>query len=305
MTAGSLEVARRRMSVRDSFRSLGDVDVIPAANPTIGIHVLLWKRDYREAIWAIASILAQTEPGPSVTIHINGQLPETALETLQEIVVGATVLTDDLASEQIRSVLADARLDRLLHFRDRDPLARKVIDVLALATTPTILYFDSDVLFFARPVELFDSVSQSASAAALRFMNDTNQSTVISVETARSLGLSMMPMLNSGLLRVHRDSIDLEKFEHWLGIDQVANGGYFTEQTLWALMAANVGATPLSSRYVLGDSPPCDSPPIAIHYTSPTRALFYDVGIPTLIANGIVERLRSRSTTPLTGPTRP
>jgi hypothetical protein len=302
MSEDAIAVARRRMRARDRVLELDPVVVQPSADPSVGIHILCWKRDYREAVWALASLLSFLDPGPSVTIHTDSGMPPGAVELLAAHVVGATIWSADEADDQMEPRLAADGLHRLRSFRQHDPLGRKLVDLVLMGSSSTIVYLDSDVLIHAKPTEL-TSVGEDGDGdgQALRYLKDTEQSTVFTAEAARSMGLTMTPTLNSGLLRIPRASIDLERFDHWLGIDALAAGGFFTEQTLWALMAATINSVPLPSSYTLADAPsakgghPGDSDPVAVHYTSPSRALLYDEGIPLLLDGGLEDRLRSRA----------
>jgi len=201
------------------------------------VHLLCWDADYLSAIWALKSLYRfVTQPLPLV-VHFQGHLTARIERTLRSHLPGARLVAQSEADCAIEDVLNRRRMPRIAASRRQAPFMQKLVDFLILAHGQRILILDADVLFFAPPKELFRA-TQSAENIAL-FLQDPASVYNVSEEQAQSeLGIEVAPRINTGIVVIDREIVDLGRCEYFLGNPDVARPNGYIEQTLYALVAS-------------------------------------------------------------------
>jgi hypothetical protein len=106
------------------------------------------------------------------------------------------------------------------------------------------------------------------------------------VKAARIFGAEIIPHLNTGIVAMNRNYLDLGKIERSLSETNLLSGDpWFIEQSLYAAMASIHGEVELldSKTYQLSLTNMLYPESICRHYVGKVRHLFYSEGIPKVI----------------------
>jgi hypothetical protein len=267
----------------------------------IGIHLLANDRHVHHALWAAKSFYASAGVSFPLTVHMQGPHTRALADMLRRHFPAARLISQQAADIHVEPWLRDRGLHRLLRRRRKYFPLMKLVDLRVLASTPLVIFLDTDVLFFRYPGELVVTPADIAATPHL-FMRDDYDSYCITPEKAREdLGVNLSPRANSGIMRLATDRIDLEACErfvahpdlkgsHWKG------SHWHLEQTLHALNASAQGSVSLlPTTYAMLSGLKDDPSLVARHYVSPIRPLLLNEGITYLLESGFIESLTAKT----------
>lgn len=260
-------------------------------NASIELHILCCERDYLCAIWALKSFYYFAAVTYPLAIHLQGRCPQRLITCLRHHFPQARIIAQAEADPIIEAELSSRGLRRLREVRRQTPFILKLTDFLISCRAPRLLILDSDVLFFARPHHLIESVHSTLDMSL--FQRDPESTYNISVEYAlERFGVHLQPAINTGIAIVPRDAVSLERCEEFLTDGEVARPNGFVEQTLYALCASErLKVRYLPENYLVSLRPNEDtSNRAARHYAGPSRPLFTSEGLPELIGKGFLEK---------------
>ncbi len=257
---------------------LGTRPVRTASSGKVEVRVLTWRRDWINAIWTIKSFYHSSGTDLPLFIH-DGGLEPGQLQTLASHFPDATVVTQDDANRRVEEILSRRGLKRCREYRSKNIATRKVFDFFLLSSAEQIISIDPDVIFFKRPAELLDQPH-----ARNLYNKDMEFAYSMSLdELEAAFGLRPPPLINSGLSRVARDSMDFEKIEEWLSHPKLFGDKWVTEQTLHALVSARHGVETLPETYLVSTHPGLRPDLVCKHYPGFFRGLLYSEGMRHLV----------------------
>ena len=145
-----------------------------------------------------------------------------------------------------------------------------------------MLLLDSDVLFFDEPVELLRRIEDPD--YRMNSVNADIQSayTVDPAVVLERCGVTLIPRFNSGLGVIHRDSLNYDWIEEFLGLPDIVGHFWRIEQTLYALCSSRCGGELLPPDYDVFLEGSLGSRQ-SRHYVGAIRHLMYREGIRTLV----------------------
>jgi hypothetical protein len=186
-------------------------------------------------------------------IFDDGTLKPAHIAQLQRSFPHATIQTEPEVTARLDRVLPSSLFPHLRRMRDEQPLMRKLLDMRAGLSGPS-LYLDSDMLFFATPVRLRDWLHHPAGSF---FMPQPGNGLVDTRENLRLVfDQEILPGVNGGILAFDDDGVDWRALE--LAASRLAEPARmhkWAEQTLHALLLSQQKATPLpEADYVLCSS---------------------------------------------------
>jgi hypothetical protein len=195
------------------------------------IHSLTCHRDLALAVPCLSSLL--TAVGVSLVLHDDGSLSEPEIEHL----LGALPRTRIVRRRDTEAMVVErlSRYPACRRYRSLHPLSNKLFDIpLSMASSETLRFCDSDILFFRQLTHLFpedgrpifceeDNDGYSAAPWKLRF----------------KFGLRIVSGLNSGLFQFPLHHLDLDFLEWFLGKPELLAIPGMGEQTAWALLLRN------------------------------------------------------------------
>lgn len=256
----------------------------------VEVHVLTWKGDWLNAIWALKSFYHFSDVDYSLVFHDGGLLPEN-VRSLKAHFPDARIVTRPEADAIVEPELARLGLERCLAFRRHLGFSLRLFDVPLTAGRPRILSLDSDILFFRRPDRLLDRSSDAVTVPVMRDVEGEFYA-MSRDDLAATFGCEVPPSINAGLWLARRDLFDLATIDRWLE-NPTLFGSYFGEQTIFALSCvAGGGVEFLPDSYMLSNDP-TGRPDLACrHYAGVNRQLLYTEGMERLKRSGFLERAR-------------
>lgn len=250
-------------------------------------HCLTSHDDMLMAICSAKSLnLAIDEALPWV-FHDDGSLTAADKQLLLLQFPGCHLIERARADEFFGSGNA-SHLKSLAGARQRHTLLLKLTDVQVFARHERILYVDSDVLFFRRPVGLLDAL---ANGKCNYFTKDVHTAYVAPLKIVEEItGVRPPERVNSGILVLTRADIALEKVAHeFLKVDRAKRPewtlyNHLIEQTLVAILttASSNGADHLPQEYDLRLERGVQGA-ICRHYVGVIRESFELEGLRTLV----------------------
>lgn len=249
------------------------------------IHLLTCSSDWLNAIWTLKTFYWCSGREYRLCIHEDGSLTAEQRGMIQAHFPNARIVDRRAADARLVPLLS--RRPRSESFRTSNPLALKVFDFAAFLECDRMLLLDSDILFFECPTELLRRIDEP-----LYTKNSLNKDWAYgyTAELDRWRGrleFDLPAMINSGLGLLHKDSLQFDWFEDFLGLPEILGHHHQIEQTIIALCSAKHGFEFLPSEYNVCVAHARPTSPCR-HYTGPIRHLMYRQGIRHLVRSGIL-----------------
>lgn len=265
---------RRRLEIIHKLPPL----VVPIATPeNVAIHLLTSCHEWREALWAIRSLLFQLGHPLPVVIHDDGSLHVNAINRMKAVLPGLKFIPKaeaDIAAEQKLSDFPECRLARR-----QSVMGIKLFDPWISGEEDVIL-IDSDVLWFSRPVELLDWLAGSRK----QNLWNGDLASAYSVDPQQIehfFQVKLQPCINAGIGCIARASFDFTALETFLRHERETRHPWLMEQTSYAYLSSRYGTRLLPKSYAVGT--PAGSPGpaelVAKHYVGSIRSDFYSEGL--------------------------
>lgn len=249
------------------------------------IHVMTSEQDWLNLIWALKSFYAASGRSYGLCVHDDGSLNDDIRETLAGQFPLARIL--DRGDSERRVLESLKNHPRCTEFRTNNHLAPKVFDFKYQLQAERMLLLDSDVLFFSEPTELLRRIEDPTYTK--NSVNSDIQSayTVDPDVVFRQCNVTLIPKFNSGLGVIHRDSLNYDWIEEFLGLPDIVGHFWRIEQTLYALCSSRFGTELLPDPYtVFVDRMRSDEP--SRHYIGQIRHLMYTEGLRLLKQSGLL-----------------
>lgn len=265
---------------------------IPVAKQgPVEIHVLTSQADWLNLLWALKSFYLYSARRYPLCIHNDGTLNAEATEALQRHFPEARVVPREQADREVLPALSS--YPRCAELRRTNTLSLKVFDFRYYLESERLLLLDSDVLFFAEPVELLRRL-EDPGWRWNSVNEDIEDAYTVDPHTVRErCGFELCRRFNSGLGVIHKASLRFDWMEDFLALPGIIGHFWRIEQTLFALCSSKFGVELLPAEYrVHLDGAHSGSP--CRHYVGAIRHLMYREGMAQLLRQGFLEALRSK-----------
>lgn len=266
---------------RDVVRSriLKTKPVPGTKDKTCEIHVLTSNDDWLNLVWTLKSFYLASGKKYALTIHDDGTLTTEAKSKLKSLFPDSKFIERSDADVAVEQFLE--RFPRCREFRRTNPLAPKLFDFLYYLESDRMFLLDSDVLFFDEPTKLIQRLEdKNYNFNSVNADVDTSY-TVDHTTIPKRCGFEMIERFNSGLGLIHRDSLNLEWLEEFLGLSDIVGHFWRIEQTLFALCSCRFGVELLPSEYDVFLEGNVEHRP-SRHYVGVIRGRMYGEGIKKL-----------------------
>jgi hypothetical protein len=244
------------------------------------IHMVTCARDFECMLWAVRSFYFHSGSMAALTVHDDGTLTPWHAETLTRLFPGSRLISRAQSDREVGRYLA--RYPNCQAIRQRDLYMIKVFDLPYYTRAKRLILLDSDVLFFAKPVDLITPTAEAV------FNSDIWTSYACSTEELKArFGITVAEKINIGVGAINRDCFDLDAVENLLADDKLRTAPYIVDQTIFAILASQKGVRLLGPEYTISLSRGLTNV-ISKHYTRLVRHLFFIEGLPRLVASGIL-----------------
>lgn len=257
-------------------RILKSASVAGTRDTIAELHVLTSSKDWLNLLWSLKSFYHFVDEPYALAIHGDDSLPSEAVAAFQEHFPDARVIQQSTARDEVLASLDE--YPRCKKFRETNTLSIKVFDFLHYLSSDKMILFDSDLLFFDKPMAFLDHL-QSNGAKANAFNRDVGTAYAIDKSQIEQAGHIIADEVNSGFGVVHKESMPLDWLEEFLSIPGLIDGHFWRiEQTLYALCASRFGVELLPDDYrVFLEGPVGDRP--FRHYVGAVRNQMYTEGM--------------------------
>lgn len=259
-----------------------------AKSGSIEIRVLTWRRDWLNSIWALKSFYHFAEVDYPLFIH-DGGLKPIQIQKLMYHFPDATLISSSEADNYISTELQQRNLNRCLAYRKENIATRKLFDFYLMSKADSLISIDSDIVFFKKPHELIDKCDIFAKNKYNKDMQYFYSMELDELESA--FKIRPLPLINSGLSLVRRESINFEKMEKWLENPKLYSNKWVTEQTIHALCSTIYGVDLLPDTYCVSTNPTLKDDYVCKHYPGFIKTLLYEEGMAYLKQNNFIESL--------------
>ena len=254
------------------------------------VRVLTWRRDWRNAVWALKSFYAYSGVRYPLYLHDGGWLEWQELELRRHFPTAIFVGKAE-SDRVVESWLEEREYERSLAYRRKNGVTRKLFDFFLMSQAEYVITLDSDLLFFRSPRELLQPSIREARNLYARDSAYFYSMTLDELEDA--IGIRPKPYFNPGPSLASRRSIDFALIERSLQQPKMFDDKWVTEQTLHALCGSAHGADYFPDSYVIDPRPGRLDEVICKHYPGRYRDRLYTEGMPQLLQQGFIERLHA------------
>jgi hypothetical protein len=285
-----LRTAYLRDTVR--FRILNSLPIVNTLDQTCEIHVLTCAKDWLNLVWTLKTFYHYSQRQYALCIHDDGTLSNADRTTLQHHFPHARLIARPSADRQVLAELQN--YPRCLEFRKSNQLALKVFDFASYLESDRMLLLDSDILFFAEPIELLQRIEDQHYGLNTVNGDIASAFTVDPNLMPEQCGFTMIQRFNSGLGLIHKASLNLDWIEEFLSLPNIIGHFWQIEQTLYAMCSSRYGGELLPPSYDVHLEGGINGAPCR-HYVGKIRHRMYGEGIQTLVNQGFLKEKRSHS----------
>lgn len=251
----------------------------PVNQEDLSMHILTCHRDLVMLAWSLASFYRYSAVIGRLYLHDDGSLTAADKAIIRSLFPAAVIVggAELLAGEKTNGFNSQPEIKKF-RLDYQKVFVRKIIDSFFVSEKKFHLIFDSDVLWFGNPREIFNEIS-SANPRSLMLQGDGSGCYVVFKDG--TLLAEELSNFNSGLVFYAKDNFNLSRLAVYAGRLNLEDerSRYFGEQAGFAYSLDNLEPLPKDKYFMKGD---LSSATAAKHYTSPRRPLFYIEGLEKL-----------------------
>jgi hypothetical protein len=271
--------------------------VSSSADSDFEVHVLTRDPELLETLWSLKTWYHFSGSRPPLVIYEGGRLSSESSAILEGHFPNCRIIRRDRFDRDMRDFLMDHPA-ALQHALMRSfYCALKLFGPMRYTKARSVLYIDSDILFFRAPLEMlehikrgspfFNSDYQDAYAHPLAFIR-------------KQLCMKLEPAINAGLFHISKRDLacSLGLIEEYFSKIPAADPTHWTinrhEQTANAIILSRANAERLSDAHQISRTPVTDRT-VSHHFVADgSRPDFYAKGLRRLKAIGFLKQLARR-----------
>jgi hypothetical protein len=242
----------------------------------VEVHMLTCHAHADLAVWALLSWSLIGGRSDKICIHDDGSLSQDDYDRFLSLCPGSRIISPIDADERAKSYLL--KFPHCQTFRRETRLSMKLFDFFFFAETSKIIILDSDVLTF----DYITSIEYALGRRENTFLEDYQYAFCMTKsEFCHLAPHSAYKRINSGLGVVDTSCLNLDLIEHTLSLVRYQPKIWWAEQTLFALISAELGVELFDNSYRVAQGPGLEALKVK-HYVWSTRPLAYSEGIPAV-----------------------
>ena len=266
-------------------------------NSDLEVHILTSRDDHLNALWALKSFYHFSEIRPRLVVHDDGSFDHGHVNIFKRHFTGSRVIDRTDADQEMAFVLNDRPYSRDYRKCSNCVHAIKLFDSFHYSETGKILFLDSDVLFFKKPVRMLNLINDSTGF----YMEDWGYAYTHHLDVLKNqLDVNIISYINTGICHFpSKGMFNKDLVEKYLKLTHDHNypRAYWTEQTALALLISQnqENFCHLDFDYQIGTQRLTDDT-ISHHYVNDashpeSRQNFTEVGIKQLRETGFLDAI--------------
>lgn len=283
---GSSNILAERRTRRTLLPLIQDAPPLPAGQGDVAVHMLLDHARVLEGCWGVYSLLRLAEQPLALVIHDDGSLTPDDHALLAKIFPGVRLVTRPEADSKVEAELQRRGLTASIGYRRKLVFGLKLFDPVFFTPAKRYVLWDSDILCYRRPDELFPS------SAVFRYSVDWGLPGVYADRVGAKLsGVARDHSANAGLLSIPTGAVDFERVERYIADPEIwqpsGTPNWYSEQAIYDAESRRVGGEPLSDRYQIATYRFAPETAHTVHFCGGPvgRNLFYSRGVPAMAAD--------------------
>lgn len=213
------------------------------------VYTLLCKKDIPMALVTLPNIVKFLSEDQEFVVCDDGSFDDETVEIVKNISNKIRVITRTEREEYVMSILKN--YPNCVAYRNQFAFAFKLIDIplLAKKESERFTYTDSDIIYLKNCSEYFN-----------RTVNTYLMTDAIKLSFKLKDGLlkykwAIPYKFNAGYFSFDTKDFDLDFIEHYLGLPDVRNIPWVSEQACWALLFGKAGASfcPAENQFVCNE----------------------------------------------------
>ncbi len=253
------------------------------------IHMIVCESDWVSALWTLKSFYHYSGTRPKLCLHDDGSLSDKSIAFLKKHLINGRVIRRLDVEHEVQDYLKNNQFCSEFRKKKNFYCALKLFDAFICSESENMLFVDSDVLFFRKPVAVIDCINNKTPF----FMSDIKNSYSYPIDVLNNeFDIKMKPMINAGLLYLRKKDYEsnLQFMEFYFKkVSEMSYDGLVNrhEQTLNAMIASKVDAMRLDTSYQISMQPITDKT-VSHHFVAngtESRANLCRKGLKQLRAN--------------------
>jgi hypothetical protein len=276
-------VAKRILSTRP---------VTCGADTAYELHTLTCEHDLLNTLWSLKTWYHYSSTRPSLVIYAGGPLSDKSVHILSKHFPNCRIIRRDQFNHDMQDFLKNHPACLKHALISPFYCALKLFGPMRYAQSGSVLYFDSDILFFRTPVEILEHIERGTPCYNSDYQDAyTHPAALIN----KLLSTNLAHKINAGLFHIARQDLTgsfalVETY--FTKVPAVDHGTWVVnrhEQTLNALLLSKANAARLGGDYQISRTPVTDST-VSHHFVNDgSRPDFYRVGMRRLVSTGFVK----------------
>ncbi|MNK49706.1 hypothetical protein D3C87_685690 [compost metagenome] len=266
----------KKKEMKKSYRKLKPIVSDPQGLP---IYFLTGKDYFYQTLFCIHSLLTVSIEKFELILVDDGTFDKRLIDEVHKLIINCNIITKEQIDFNLERQLPSDVYPVLHKKRKEYPHIKKLIDIHTIPLKPWKLVFDSDMLFFSKPVEIIDWLQAPRMPL---YMVDSIEaygySRPLMEELAKS---SIKKKVNVGLIGLNSKSIDWNSLEKWVKVLQQKEGNsYFLEQALSAMLLGDKPAIRLDeTEYIVnpGKNQVQQKAGILHHYVDLSKEYYFKI----------------------------
>ena len=261
------------------------------------LNILTCQKDFFNTLWSLKAFYNFSVVRPRLIIYNDGSLTNYSKKILNDHFLNCEIIDRDVFILDMESFLKPYKSClKYVKFKSFY-CALKLFGPMFYTRSEHILYFDSDVLFFNKPIEMLECIERRTPF----FMSDYQDAYSHSLEfLERMINVNIIPKVNAGLFHVAKrdftDNMELVD-EYFRKVPEVGSNDWRVnrhEQTLIAILLSKANGVRLGNDYQISKQPVTDKT-VCHHFVNDgSRPDFYRIGLRRLRSAGFVEEFSTR-----------
>jgi len=281
-------------------RILGTPPVTCGADQAYELHTLTFDSDLLATLWSLKSWYHFSGTRPALVIYAGGPLSSKSEAILSEHFPTCRIIQREIFNNKMKVFLNNYKASFKHSIMHSFYCALKLFGPMYFTQADSILYVDSDVLFFRKPRELLTHIKHQAAC----FNSDYQDAYALPPESIHKLlPVKLEQKVNAGLFHISRKDLagglDLAEtyFANIPAVDPSSWAVNRHEQTLNAMLLSRAKAVRLSDAYQISKTPVSEQT-VSHHFVNDgSRADFYRVGMRRLVSTGFLTSTSRAATT--------